>query len=151
MAERPAHPLKVTLLPSAVFLPLPITLMRIICHSYSRGCLLFNWRLIFCSCHFKRENKGLPFILADVKEGRKYHSVWWLCNVFWVTDSWAVCQLVEPSIFSLIQGTEISFSHPVHQPNAVLLNLSLISRLVFQAVQRYKSKFLKCSHPLLPA
>lgn len=51
------------------FPPLPITLMRIRCHSSSCGCLLFNWRLIFRGCHFKRENKGLPFIVAPVKGG----------------------------------------------------------------------------------
>lgn len=52
--------------PSVIFPP-SITLMRIRCHSFSCACLLFNWHLIFCSCHFKRENKRLPFIFDAVK------------------------------------------------------------------------------------
>lgn len=53
--------------PFCHFPPPSITLMRIRCHSFSCACLLFNWHLIFCSCHFKRENKRLPFIFDAVK------------------------------------------------------------------------------------
>lgn len=46
-----------------------ITLMKISCHLlFRRGCLLFNWRLIFRGCHFSRANEGLPLIVAPVKE-----------------------------------------------------------------------------------
>lgn len=123
----------------------PIKLMRIRCYFFSRNCLLFNWHLIFCGCHFKREDKGLPFTRAGGGGGRggevKCHSVWWLCNVFWATDApEPPVSKPSPPSFPFIQGTEISFSHPVHQLNAVFLSLSLRSRLIFLYVQKVQLK-----------
>lgn len=47
---------------------LPIKLMRMRRHSSGRGCLLSNWRLIFCGCHFRGGGtRGCHSAVAAVK------------------------------------------------------------------------------------
>lgn len=124
--------------------PLPITLMRIRCHSSSCGCLLFNWRLIFWGCHFNRVNKGLPFIVAPVKERGRVGVTQSDGSVMCFGLQTLLSRLsvsLALHLFSLFGWLRFHLAPPVHQLNAVLLNLSVVSQLVFLDVRRYKWKF----------